>query len=248
MTAVPRTALTSMLLRSFSAQGSWNYRTLIGCGFAFSLLPVLRVIYRDDPTRFDAAVRRHAGLFNSHPYVTPLALGAVTVLEGVEDPAVIERFKQGVRGSLGSLGDRLIWAGWRPVCLLAAVLVILLGVTWSVAVIGFLLLYNTGHVFVRVWSQRVGLTYGKRVGERLRSAPIERLQQMLQAAGTFLLGVLLPLIATGRLTHTSLGWPWIAAAAVAGLLGVLYGPRVRVPVTFVMAAVVLLGIIIGIGR
>lgn len=248
MTAVPRAAVLSMLLRSFSAQGSWNYRTLIGCGFAFSLLPVLRVLYREDPARRDAAVRRHAALFNSHPYFTPLALGAVAVLEGVEEPVVIERFKQAVRGSLGSLGDRLIWAGWRPVCVLGAVLAILLGASWGLAVGGFLLVYNAGHLFARVWSLSVGLKHGKRVGEKLRTAPVERLQQLLQVAGTFLLGVTLPLVASGRLTHTRLGWPWIAAAAVAAMAGVYFGARVRGPVVVAISILVLLGIMIGTGQ
>lgn len=245
---VPRAALLSMLLRSFSAQGSWNYRTLIGCGFAFSLLPVLRVIYRGEPARLAEAVRRHADLFNSHPYFTPLALGAVTVLEGVEDPVVIERFKVAVRGSLGSLGDRLIWAGWRPVCVLGAVLAAALGASWGLLIGGFLLLYNAGHIFARVWSLRVGLEYGKRVGEKLRTANVERLQQALQAAGSFLLGALLPLSATGRLTDTQLRWPWIAAAAVAVLPGVLYGARVRGPVAFAIAVLVLLATMIGTGQ
>lgn len=248
MTAVPRSALAAMLLRSFAVQGSWNYRTLIGCGFAFSLLPVLRVVYRDDADRLDAAVRRHAGLFNSHPYFAPLALGVVAVLEGTEDPALVERFKQAVRGSLGGLGDRLIWAGWRPLCLLAAILGFLLGAAWGIAVFGFLLLYNVGHVAARVWSLRAGLLHGMRIGEKLRSAPLEQFQQVLQNGGAFLLGVLLPLIASGALTKTQLAVPWIVAAAVAVGLGVHFGARVRAPAAFGIVVLVLIGFILGVGK
>src|SRR5262245_42922529 len=110
MSTVPRTALIRSFLRSFAIQGSWNYRTLIGCGFAFTLIPVLRTIYAARPEEYEAAVQRHTALFNSHPYLSPMALGAVAVLEATEAPAVVDRFKSAVRGSLGSLGDRLIWA------------------------------------------------------------------------------------------------------------------------------------------
>ena len=115
-----RGVLLRVFLRSFAIQGSWNYRSLIGSGFAYALLPVLRVLYREDPAKLHAAVRRHSELFNSHPYLAPLALGAVAVLEQTEPPEVVTRFKAAVRGSLGTLGDRLVWSGWRPLVALIA--------------------------------------------------------------------------------------------------------------------------------
>jgi len=57
-----------------------------------------------------------------------------------------------------------------------------------------------------------------------------------------------PLTAVGRLTETQLPWPWIAAGAAATLPGLIYGARVRGPVAFAIAALVLVGIMIGIGR
>ena len=37
-----------MLLRSLVIQGVWNYRTMLGTGFAFALLPTLKRVYGDD--------------------------------------------------------------------------------------------------------------------------------------------------------------------------------------------------------
>jgi hypothetical protein len=37
-----------VFLRSFAIQGSWNYRTLQGSGFAFALMPVLRYVHGDE--------------------------------------------------------------------------------------------------------------------------------------------------------------------------------------------------------
>jgi mannose/fructose/N-acetylgalactosamine-specific phosphotransferase system component IID len=143
---LPRSVLLHVFLRSFAIQGSWNYRTLQGSGFAFALLPALRYLHRDDPQRLLDAVRRHTHLFNAHPYLSGVALGAVARLEADgEDPEVIERFKNALRSSLGALGDRVVWAGWRPACLLLALTVLLVTESAWAAVALFLVLYNSGH-------------------------------------------------------------------------------------------------------
>ena len=68
----------SAFLRSFLIQGSWNNRTMIGGGFAFALLPILRRVHRGDPEAFREALQRHSEHFNAHPYLANLALGAAS--------------------------------------------------------------------------------------------------------------------------------------------------------------------------
>jgi len=230
-----------MLLRSFAVQGSWNYRTLIGAGFAFALLPALRVIYRDRPDELQAALQRHLSIFNSHPYLVPMALGAVAVLEQTESPEVIDRFKSAVRGSLGSLGDRLVWAGWRPVCVLMALLLVALGSRWLTSIVFFLLVYNTGHVLLRVYALRAGTRYGKQLGEHLRSAPVERVQRNLQRSGAFLIGILIPLLASGRSLRVELPLWWFAIALLAVVVGARFGAAVRLPLVFALTLFTLVG-------
>ena len=74
-------AHVSGFLRAFLIQGSWNYRTMLGGGFAFAILPVLRVVYRGDPAGFEEALQRHSEHFNAHPYLASVALGAVARME-----------------------------------------------------------------------------------------------------------------------------------------------------------------------
>jgi PTS system mannose-specific IID component len=240
----PRAVLASVLVRSLSIQGSWNYRTLIGSGFAYALLPVLRHIYRDRPDELQAAVTRHTELFNSHPYLSPLALGAVSALEDVERPEVVARFKSAVRGSLGTLGDRLVWAGWRPVCALFALLLVALGVAWWSALLAFLLIYNLGHVGLRWWSFRFGLRHGKHVGEELRKTPIQKAQSVLDFAGALLVGALLPLVIARPALPGWGGALWTAALALAAILGLRFGGRVRTPVALVLAIATLLALLV----
>ncbi len=236
-----------LLLRSLMIQGSWNYRTLIGTGFAFALLPVLRVRFAGDPQGLRRALRRHAGLFNSHPYLAPMALGAVARLEVEgEDPEVIERFKTAVRGSLGSLGDRLVWAGWRPVCLLVALTLFAAGVPWWLSGATFLATYNAGHIGLRLWSYRMGIENGVRVGEKLRLSLLVPAQRLLTTVGPFLVGAALPLAAAGGLVHAHLALPWALAGGAIALLGARLGPVLRFPLIGMLVLLAGIGVLMGI--
>lgn len=218
----------AVLLRALAVQGSWNYETLTGTGFGFAILPALRVIYQDPP-ELEAAIRRHEGPFNSHPYMAPLALGAVIRMElGGEDPAVIERFKSALRGPLGTLGDQLVWAGVRPVCLLIALALVLAGVPWWGAIVAFLCLYNTVHLGLMVWGFNVGLAEGRYVAERLRHTVISRVQPRLMATGAFVAGIVIVLVVTRGVAATGEpGWGWRGLAALAVAAGALWGRKAR---------------------
>jgi len=237
----------AMFARSFAIQGSWNFRTLIGTGFAFVLLPALRAIYRDSPDQLAAAVERHSQIFNSHPYVAGIAVGAVARLEAEHaDPDVIDRFKSAVRGSLGGLGDRLVWAGWRPVCALLALGLVFAGAPWWAGAAFFLASYNVGHIALRAWSFRLGLEHGRYVGERLRRSHIAEAQRALAGAGAFALGLVLPMAMSGGLVGARPMPAWVLAAGTAGvLLGLRFGNALRTPVLFALAGFALLGLLIG---
>ena len=240
----------SRLLRSFAIQGSWNYRTLIGHGFAFALLPALRAIHRGDPEGLREAIGRHAQLFNGHPYLAPMALGAVAGLEADgAAPQVVERFKTAVRGSLGTIGDRLVWAGWRPVCILFTLALLLAGAAGWVAVATFLVVYNAGHLVLRVWSLRLGLREGVRIGEYMRHSSIGGAQRVVPVFGSFLVGLVVPLAVAGRhvdlagLPDGGFSVPWLMAAATAAVIGIRMGSGIRTPVILALLGFTLLGLL-----
>jgi PTS system mannose-specific IID component len=240
----PGRVLAQVLWRSLFVQGSWNYRTLIGNGFAYALLPALRHLYRDRPQQLQDAVVRHTELFNSHPYLAPMALGAVSVLEDEEAAAVVGRFKSAVRGSLGTLGDRLVWSGWRPVCALFALLLFAVDAPWWLVLIAFLLIYNAGHLALRFWALHFGLAHGKHVGEELRKTPVQKAQRGLDSAGALLVGALLPLMIARPALPGWGGALWVAALGVAAMLGLRFGGRVRTPVALVLAIATLLAMLV----
>jgi len=234
-----------VFLRSFAIQGSWNYRTLVGTGFAFALLPVLRLVHGSSTQALRSAVDRQAGLFNTHPYLSGIALGAVARLEADgAAPELIDRFKAALRGSLGSLGDRLVWAGWRPACMLLALLLLLLGLPWYLGVAAFLLIYNTGHLLLRWWALDIGLAAGRNVAENVRDAGLEPLRNRIAGTAAFLLGCALPAVVVGGLTAEPMRPGTMVAAAVAALLGLRFGMLVRRPALAGLAVLLALGFLL----
>ena len=103
-------------LRLFAVQASWNYDRMAAVGTARALEPMLR----DLPggvggPRYNDAVRRSVGFFNAHPYLIGVAVGAIARAEHDGIPGQqIERMKTALTSSLGSMGDRLVWAGALP--------------------------------------------------------------------------------------------------------------------------------------
>ena len=193
---------------------------MIGAGFGFSIYPTLQRIYEDDPEGLEEALNRHAEHFNAHPYLANLALGAVCRMEmDGKAPEEIRRFKLAVRGPLGSLGDALIWAGWRPVTVLASLVLALAGASPLVTLIFFLSVYNFGHILVRAVGFGVGLERGSQVGDSLRKLSLPRQADRLESLGVFLLGGVLGLL-------VARGWgigfevlPWVGLVGLGLFLG-----------------------------
>lgn len=232
-----------MLLRSFAVQGSWNYQTLIGTGLAYVLAPALRHLYGDDPEALRSAVARHTDLFNAHPYLATVAAGAVARLEADgAPPETVARFKAAVRGSLGSIGDRLVWLMWRPACALLMVALVLAGVSWWIAVAAFLVPYNALHLWMRAWGLRVGLRDGVGVGRALREAPFERLGERAADAGAVLSGFAAVLALGWGGVQVSWTYALVGAAALAA--GIALGPRVRWVAALGLTALLVAGVVL----
>jgi len=233
-------------VRSLTIQGSWNYRTMVGGGFGFSILPVLRWIYRDDPDGLVEATGRHVEHFNAHPYLAGLAIGASARLEadGV-DPEAVRRFKSAVRGPLGGLGDRLVWAGWLPATLLVAMIMAVLGVDPAIVVLTFLVLYNAGHVTLRLWAFRAGVQAGSAVAGRIQAAHLAGVADRVQAVAAALLGVLVGLLAARILGGGSWGVLVLLAATTSVAMGARLGQKLWRPMAATMIIVTLVLTLVG---
>jgi PTS system mannose-specific IID component len=216
----------AMFVRMLAVQGSWNYETLNGTGIGFAMEPALRYLPGGvGGPNYRAALARESRYFNAHPYLTGIAIGALTraELEGV-DPARIERFRSALASPLGSVGDRLVWASWLPFCSVVALGVFGAGGS-ALAVVGtFLLLYNAGHLLLRAWGLRIGLARGLNVASALGNPVFRQGPQYVGSAAALVAGIALPLA-----LQRVVGPGRVLAGAIIGaaLIGILLLARLR---------------------
>jgi PTS system mannose-specific IID component len=229
-----------MLLRSLIIQGSWNYKTMLGGGFAFTLLPLLKRLSGGSESELEAALARHSKLFNSHPYLVGIALGAVARLElDGEAPEVVDRFKAAVRGPLGAIGDSLVWTGWLPTTLLGALAAAWAGVPPLLCVLLFLTVYNAGHLALRAWAFHVGYREGRKVGGSLREAGMSHRTELVVKAGTVCLGLLSGMLLVSDRAFGGSGLLWLVLGVIAFGLGLAGGLRVWRPTAIAVVGAVL---------
>jgi PTS system mannose-specific IID component len=213
--------LVRAFLRLFAVQGSWNYDRMLGLGAGVAAEPLLRELRSDADGggAYHAAVARSARFFNAHPYLAGLAVGAAARAErDGAPPAQIERLRSALIGPLGSVGDRLVWAGWLPCVASAALAAVALGAGW-VAIAAFLVVYNAGHIALRWWALREGWALGARVGTALHAPVLQRAMAWAIPAMALVTGFAIPLVGHA-LAAPFTGWQRgaLAVGAVAGFL------------------------------
>lgn len=225
--AVPLATQAHMLVRLFAIQASWNYELLLGPGVGFCVEPALALLPGGrGGTAYHEALARESQYFNAHPYLASVAVGALARAELDQEPAArIERFRTALCGPLGSVGDRLVWAAWLPFCSAVGLLLFGAGASPVVTVGGFLVLYNAGHLALRVWGLRTGLTRGLRVAQALAHPLFRQGPERLSQAAALVGGAALPLaldqaIGPGR---TLLGGSLVVIVVAAVVLARLHG-------------------------
>lgn len=209
-----RPRLGASLLRLFTVQGSWNYERMLGVGVGVAEEPLLRALGPAEDSAYRAAVARGAHFFNAHPYLCGLAVGAAARAEyDGAAPEEVERLRRALCGPLGSLGDRLVWAGWLPLTAGLALGGVALGLGWP-AVVAFLVVYNLGHVALRWWALRAGWALGTRVAAALHHPALQRAAAVSGPAMALAVGAALPLVAV-YLGGPFPGWAQAVLAAIA---------------------------------
>lgn len=181
-------------LRLFSVQGVWNYERMLGIGMGYASLPLLEEMRRRDPVAYREAVARQAEFFNAQPYLAGLALGATTRAEyqGVPGEKIL-RLRTALCGPLGALGDQLFWTGVLPALVSAALVMVAFGWT-GVAILGFLVVFNSIRVAVEWWGLRAGWASGLEVSQVLHKSWLPRAVALAGPAAGFAVGVALPVI------------------------------------------------------
>jgi PTS system mannose-specific IID component len=218
----------SIFTRLFAIQASWNYELLMGTGIGFCVEPALRHLPGGPDGRpYHEALARESRYFNAHPYLASVAVGALARAELDRVPgARIDRFRTALCGPLGSVGDRLIWAGWLPVCSVLALTAYGLGATPAVVVVIFLVAYNAGHLGLRAWGIHAGWTHSMRVAPALSGWLFRGGPAFLARLGALLSGIALP-VALARIVGPGVGRVPIVSVVLATVVGSVFLARMH---------------------
>lgn len=144
--------LVKVFWRSFTMEWSWNYERQANMAYAYSMIPIIKKLYKTDSEKADA-LKRHLEFFNTTPHVSTLILGISTAMEENNsksenfDTSSINNVKVGLMGPIAGIGDSFFWGTLR---------VIATGIGTSLALKGnllgpilFLLVFNIPHLIAR---------------------------------------------------------------------------------------------------
>lgn len=151
--------LYMMALRSLFIQATFNYERMQACGWVYSLLPALKKVYKNKENFLKEAIKDHLQFFNTHPFLVTPILGIIASMEEKGDNRnTIKNVKLALMGSLGAIGDILIWLILFP--LFTGIGIYLSAGSKTLGPILFLILFNIVH-FVLIFG---GIGYGYKEG------------------------------------------------------------------------------------
>ena len=183
----------SVWWRSTYIQGSWNYERMQNGGWAYSMIPAIKKLYKTKEDRA-AALERHLEFFNTHPYVASPIIGVTLALEEERangapvDDVTIQGVKVGMMGPLAGIGDPVFWFTVRP---------ILGALAASLAISGNILgpiIYFLGWNIIRMaftwYTQEFGYKAGSKITEDLSGGLLQDITKGASILGMFILGSL----------------------------------------------------------
>ncbi len=174
-------------------QGTWNYERMQNGGWAFSLIPAIKELYKDKKDQ-TAALKRHLEFYNTHPYVSAPVLGVTLAMEEerangtpIED-AAINGVKVGMMGPLAGVGDPVFWFTLRPI--LGA-----LGASLALSgnILGPILFFGLWNIirYLFLWkSQEFGYKAGNEITKDLSGGLLGKVTLAASILGMFIVGAL----------------------------------------------------------
>ena len=183
-----------LFFRSLALEANFNFETWQNTGFAFSIIPVLKKLYKTKEA-MAVALKRHLQFFNTSPYGSTLIMGITAAMEEQNssdedfDEESINSVKLGLMGPLAGVFDSLFWGTFK---------VIAAGVGTSLAIKGnilgpllFLLIFNVPHLLLRYKLTFVGYDAGTRFLQNLaKNNVMDRLTKGSSILGLMVVGAM----------------------------------------------------------
>lgn len=185
----------NIALRLTFVQANWNYERMHNVGFAYTLAPLIKKLYKSKEGR-KHALQRHLEFVNTHPYLHAPIMGVVMALEEekangaeIEDMA-IQGVKIGMMGPLAGVGDPIFWGTLRPIIGAFAASLALSGSTMGPLL--FFVLWNVIRLIFTWYTQELGYRSGNEITKDLEGGILQKLTTGASILGMFVMGVLVP--------------------------------------------------------
>jgi len=192
--------LTKVFWRAlFGLQIGFNYEKYQGLGYCFSIIPILKKLYKnkDDMKK---ALKLHLQFFNTTPAMSHLILGANIAMEeefGLKDEEAISGFKTALMGPFAGIGDTVFVAIYRTIVFSIAAYMALQG-----SVIGVIIPFIPA---VAMWWVRYKFTQiGYAQGKKIVTGVGGRLKELTEAAsiiGLVVIGGLAPSVISVKVPY-----------------------------------------------
>lgn len=194
--------------RHYQLLGCFNYERQMSTGYAYTMMPALKELYKDDPEGLKAAVKRHLEFYNCATSTSPFLIGLTCAMEEQNasepeeyDAGSITSVKAALMGPLAGIGDSFFWGTFR---------VIGAGIGAPLAVAGNVLgpiIYALINVIPSEVVRRVGFKIGYDGGSKFldRISSDGTLQKVTEAArimGLMVIGAMIPSMVTLTLGAT----------------------------------------------
>ncbi len=191
---VTKADLIKVFFRSFLLQLSWNYERMQGLGYCYTVLPILKKIYKNNPEALQKAVKRNMEFFNTNAYLATPIMGTTIAMEerlakeGDIDESAISSIKVSLMGPLAGIGDSMFWFMLVPIC--AGIGVSLATGGSLMGPLAFTLIYNVIAIAVRWIGTMKGYELGTNFVDKLSGGIMQRVTEAATIVGLMVLGVM----------------------------------------------------------
>ncbi|MDI9540665.1 MAG: PTS system mannose/fructose/sorbose family transporter subunit IID [Bacillota bacterium] len=199
--------LKQVFLRSCTLDSGWNYERQQHINYCFTMIPVLKKLYSDDPEKMKRALHRHLEFMACTPHIVTLLAGITAAMEEENannpdfDEQSISAVKTSLMGPMAGFGDSIFWG---------SLLTIAVGVGTSFAsqgsIIGpilFFLTINVPGFLSRYYGLKIGYNSGTTFFANMeKSGMINKLSKAATILGLLVVGSM-------AASQISVSIPWV---------------------------------------
>lgn len=184
-----RRSLLAFTIRTFFIRLFYNYSNLFGEGLCYCIIPFFK---KDNNLVYAGEIlKKHLGFFNTSEYLSGFALGIILNEEQNSGRERIEKVKDILSSTLGSIGDNLVNKLILPIMVLTSLnLFIISGFMINTfiltVIISLLIIFNIFNFSIRYYGIRSGLGKGLDSIKVFKSSRYKRILTFLKFTKTFL--------------------------------------------------------------